>query len=88
MDRTDVTQKPVTRLGERATDSAQSLADRATDTARTLAERAQAQVERMTGRPLAAWTNDANRAVRDYPVRALLGAVALGYVIGKLGRSR
>lgn len=62
----------------------QSRLDRVSDRAQDLARDAGARVERLTGRPVESWTRDVPRLVREYPVQAILVAMALGYVLGKL----
>jgi hypothetical protein len=76
------------RMDNRTADTAQRLAARATERAQDLAARADTHIERATGRPLMAWTEEASRAIRDYPVRAVLAAVALGYLVGKVAWRR
>lgn len=84
----------VTDIGDtarRAAEAGQETASRAGERAQEYAEdwvgRARHQITEMTGRPPEEWTRQARTFVEDNPLKALLMAVGVGYVLGKvLGR--
>jgi ElaB/YqjD/DUF883 family membrane-anchored ribosome-binding protein len=65
-------------------DSAQCAAERATGYVQEQLHRADSKVNEITGRPLASWTGDAQKFVRDHPVQSAAVVLGLGYVLGKL----
>lgn len=66
----------------------ESMSDTAQRSARRLAGDAQdkigEQVERLTGRPMESWVQDARRYVQQHPLRAVAVTIGLGFVLGKL----
>lgn len=65
-------------------DSAQSAAERAACYVQEQLHRADSKVSEITGRPLASWTGDAQKLVRDHPVQSAAVMLGVGYVLGKL----
>jgi len=65
-------------------DSAQSAAERASEYVQEQLHRADSKVTEITGRPLASWTADAQKFVRDHPVQSAAIVLGVGYVLGKL----
>jgi ElaB/YqjD/DUF883 family membrane-anchored ribosome-binding protein len=59
---------------------AQEVADRAGEYARDMGT----QVERLTGRPIEAWSRDARNYVRSHPMQAVAITIGLGFLLGKL----
>jgi ElaB/YqjD/DUF883 family membrane-anchored ribosome-binding protein len=73
-------QDAATRAGGYAQARAQELADRAGEYARDVS----AQVERLTGRPVEAWSREARNYVRSHPMQAVAITIGLGFLLGKL----
>ena len=65
-------------------DSAQCAAERASEYVHEQLQRADSKVTEITGRPLASWTADAQKFVRDHPVQSTAVVLGVGYVLGKL----
>ena len=66
----------------------ESMSDTAPRSPRRLATEAQEalgeQVERLTGRPMESWMQDARRYVQAHPLRAVALTIGLGFVLGKI----
>jgi ElaB/YqjD/DUF883 family membrane-anchored ribosome-binding protein len=66
----------------------ESMSDSAQRNARRLAGDAQdaigEQVQRLTGRPMESWVEDARRYVQQHPLKAVAVTIGLGFVLGKL----
>jgi ElaB/YqjD/DUF883 family membrane-anchored ribosome-binding protein len=73
-------QDAATRAGSYAQSRAQEMADRAGEYARDM----DTQVERLTGRPMEAWSRDARNYVRSHPMQAVAITIGLGFLLGKL----
>ena len=73
-------QDAATRAGSYAQARAHEVADRASEYARDM----DAQVERLTGRPVEAWSREARNYVRKHPMQAVAITIGLGFVLGKL----
>ena len=73
-------QDAATRASSYAQARAQELADRAGEYAREMGT----QVERLTGRPVEAWSRDARNYVRRHPMQAVALTIGLGFLLGKL----
>jgi ElaB/YqjD/DUF883 family membrane-anchored ribosome-binding protein len=65
-------------------DAAQCAAERATGYVQEQLQRADSKVSEITGRPLASWTADAQKFVRDHPVQSAAIVLGLGYILGKV----
>ena len=72
------------RAGSYAQASVTRLSGRAQDVAGELVDDARAQVQRLTGRDIEAWTSDVRRFVQERPLQAVLVTMAIGYVLGKI----
>ncbi len=68
------------RAGSYAQSRAQEMAGRASEYARDMDE----QVERLTGRPMEAWSREARNYVRSHPMQAVAITIGLGFLLGKL----
>ena len=73
-------QDTAVRVGSYAQARANEVADRAGEYARDMGT----QVERLTGRPVEAWSRDARSYVRSHPLQALAITIGLGFLLGKL----
>jgi ElaB/YqjD/DUF883 family membrane-anchored ribosome-binding protein len=74
------------RIGQ-GRERAQEMAERAGSYVQERARDAGDQVQRLTGRPIDAWTRDAREYVREHPLQAIALTIGLGFLLGKmLGR--
>lgn len=74
------------RIGQ-GQERAQEMAERAGTYVQERARNVGDQVERLTGRPVDAWTSDARHYVREHPLQAIALTIGLGFLLGKiLGR--
>ncbi len=91
----DRAREAAAQTGRRMVDSAQDVAERAgaymqarmsrmSDRAQEVAEGANARVTELTGRPIESWAAGTRRYVRDHPLGAVMIAIGLGYMAGKL----
>jgi ElaB/YqjD/DUF883 family membrane-anchored ribosome-binding protein len=71
-------------VAERAGAYLQARMTRASAQAQDLAQDANARIERLTGQSIDAWLAQARSFVRERPLQAVAGTVALGYVLGKI----
>jgi ElaB/YqjD/DUF883 family membrane-anchored ribosome-binding protein len=71
-------------VAERAGAYVQAGMTRASRRAKDLARDASDRVEGLTGKSVESWVDDLRAFVRDRPLQAILGMVALGYVAGKV----
>jgi ElaB/YqjD/DUF883 family membrane-anchored ribosome-binding protein len=70
-----------------AQERAQEMAERAGAYVQERARDVGDRVQRLTGRPMESWTQDARHFVREHPLRAIALTIGLGFVLGKiLGR--
>lgn len=71
-------------LAARAQERAQEAAQRAGGYVQERARDANQRLERLTGRPVESWMEDARRFVQDHPMQAVAITVGLGFVLGKI----
>jgi ElaB/YqjD/DUF883 family membrane-anchored ribosome-binding protein len=90
-DQMDRAREKIETLGASARESLEDWKDSAGDAAHRASRYVQDRLEDaddrivdMTGRPLASWTADVKRHIRQHPLQSALIAIGVGYVLGKL----
>ncbi len=73
-------QERAQELGGRA----QEMASRAGSYVQEGAAAADERIERITGQPVEAWTDDARRWIESHPLQAVAITVGVGFLLGKL----
>ena len=85
---TDTAQRSARRMAGDAQEMASRAGNYAQERAQEMAERAGTYasdgLQRLTGRPAASWMKDAQRFVKDHPLRAIAITIGLGFVLGKI----
>jgi hypothetical protein len=71
---------------DRATEYTQDVTDRVGEQISELADRAGHRIAELTGRPPEAWARSLQKFLEQSPLKALVIAVAVGYVFGRLVR--